>query len=61
MYQYLTFDIYINEDDLSKYDDSPAEKYTFYEVYIPNVLGPIFNMHHAIVVVELKDKRAITF
>lgn len=58
---FLTFDLYINDDDLTQYDNSPAERFTFYQVYIPNIMGKLFNFHHALVVVELKDGRTLTF
>lgn len=53
MNKYLTFDLYMNEEDLSRFDDSPAERFTFYEIYIPNIAGTLYNLHHAIVIVEL--------
>jgi hypothetical protein len=30
MNMFLTFDLYINDDDLTQYDNSPAERFTFY-------------------------------
>jgi hypothetical protein len=61
MNKYLTFDLYMNQEDLSRFDNSPAERFTFYEIYIPNITGPLYNLHHAVVIVELKDGRTVMF